>query len=226
MDAGAVRGVGGVMGTVWDATEGEGAARCMAEVDEARDEEVAKGRAIRLLGVAVRPPATIPRAVLEAAVGPPAAARLGGGGGAVGPPEAAVEPLAAAGPGSGGGASRPPGAAVGPLAFVGLGDGGLTVRPPGAAVGPPALWRNGNPGGWGWGVGSGVGMGAALQELSCRKMSKSLVRWGETTKGKSDSSKIICCEMMMLLVEIETPIAFVIAEYARKAHLVDRGASL
>jgi hypothetical protein len=48
---------------------------------------------------------------------------------------------------------------------------------------------------------SGAGMGAALKELSCRKISKSFVRRGETAKGKSVSSKTTCREMMMLLVE-------------------------
>jgi hypothetical protein len=47
----------------------------------------------------------------------------------------------------------------------------------------------------------GAGMGGALQELSCRKMSKLLVRQGETAKGKSISSKTICQETIMLLVE-------------------------
>jgi hypothetical protein len=55
--------------------------------------------------------------------------------------------------------------------------------------------------GGGRGTGRDAGMGAALQELSCRKMSKSLVRWDETAKGKSVSSKTTCRKMMMLLVE-------------------------
>jgi hypothetical protein len=37
------------------------------------------------------------------------------------------------------------------------------------------------------GAGSGAGMGATSEESSCRKMSKSLVRWGEAEKGKSVS---------------------------------------
>jgi hypothetical protein len=97
------------------------------EVDEPRDEEAAKG-------LAVRPPTSVLRAV--------------------GPPEATIGPLATVRPRGGGGAVRPPGAAVRPLA--------------------PA--QNGNPRGT-RSVVSGAGIGATLQELSCRKMSKSLVRW-------------------------------------------------
>jgi hypothetical protein len=61
-----------------------------------------------------------------------------------------------------------------------------TVRLPGTTVGPPTLGQNGNLGA-SRGIGSGVSMGAALQESSYRKMSKSLVRWGETAKEKSVS---------------------------------------
>jgi hypothetical protein len=44
-------------------------------------------------------------------------------------------------------------------------------------------------------------MGATPVASSYRKMSKWLVRWGETAKGKTASSKTTCQEMMMLLVE-------------------------
>jgi hypothetical protein len=53
---------------------------------------------------------------------------------------------------------------------------------------------------WG-GTGSGAGMGVALQELSYRMLSKSSVRWGETVKGNSVSSKTTSRDTMMLLVE-------------------------
>jgi hypothetical protein len=43
-------------------------------------------------------------------------------------------------------------------------------------------------------------MGAAPGESSYKKMSKSLVRWGEAKKGKSASSKTTCQETTMLLV--------------------------
>jgi hypothetical protein len=42
------------------------------------------------------------------------------------------------------------------------------------------------------GTGSGADIGATLRELSCKKMSQSLVRRGEAEKGKSASSKITC----------------------------------
>jgi hypothetical protein len=51
------------------------------------------------------------------------------------------------------------------------------------------------------GADSGAGMGAAPEASSCRKMSKSLVRQGETAKGKTASSKTTCRKMTMLLVE-------------------------
>jgi hypothetical protein len=61
------------------------------------------------------------------------------------------------------------------------------------------------------GAGSCAGMGAAPGVPSCKKMCKSLVRWGEAVKGKTASSKIICREMTMLLVErSKTLIVFVI----------------
>jgi hypothetical protein len=48
--------------------------------------------------------------------------------------------------------------------------------------------------------GSGARMGAASGESSYRKISKSLVRWGEVEKEKFASSKITCWETTMLLV--------------------------
>jgi hypothetical protein len=74
------------------------------------------------------------------------------------------------------------------------------VGPLVTAVGPPVLGWYGNPGG-SQGTSSGAGMGATLQELSCRKMSKSLVRRDKIAKGKSISSKTICQKTMMLLIE-------------------------
>jgi hypothetical protein len=50
------------------------------------------------------------------------------------------------------------------------------------------------PWGEGGGTVSGASMRVALQELSYRKISKSLVKHGETAKGKSVSSKITCRE--------------------------------
>jgi hypothetical protein len=73
------------------------------------------------------------------------------------------------------------------------------VRPPGIAVSLPAAYSGENPRGT-QGAGSGVGMGAKLVASSYRKMSKSLVRQGEATKGKTASAKT-CWEMTMLLVE-------------------------
>jgi hypothetical protein len=55
-------------------------------------------------------------------------------------------------------------------------------------------------------------MEAAPGESSCRKISKSLVRWGEVENEKSASSKIMCRETMMLLVvRSKTPVTFVVS---------------
>jgi hypothetical protein len=43
MDAGAVRGTGGLMGAAWSVAEVEGTARGIAEVDEVGDEAVVWG---------------------------------------------------------------------------------------------------------------------------------------------------------------------------------------
>jgi hypothetical protein len=103
--------------------------------------------------------------------------RPGGCGGTVGPLGAAVKPPVMVWPGGGGGTVRPVGAAVESLGVVGPNGGGTTVR-------SPALCQNRNPGG---GTDSSAGMGATLQELSCRKMSKWLVKRGKIAKGKSVS---------------------------------------
>jgi hypothetical protein len=92
----------------------------------------------------------------------------------------------------------------------------------GGTVDLSASGQNGNCGEtWGagsGGAGSGSGMEAALQESSCRKMSKLFVRRGEAANGKFASSKTTCRETIMLLVEreIETLIAFVISRVSEE----------
>jgi hypothetical protein len=86
----ATGGVSGVVVVAWDAAEVTGTARSAVEDDEAHDEEATKGQAVR----------------------PPVAAHRSGDRGAARPPRAAVRPPAATGL-SGGGTVRPP-AATGP----------------------------------------------------------------------------------------------------------------
>jgi hypothetical protein len=53
-------------------------------------------------------------------------------------------------------------------------------------------------------------MGAARVESSCRKISKSLVKWGEADKGKSASSKNnMSRDNDIVGGEIKTPLTFV-----------------
>jgi hypothetical protein len=101
MDTKAMGGTGGVVGATWGTTEGVGAAWGTLKVDEAHDEGATNGRE-------VRPLATVMQVVLEAIVGPRAAAWRGGGEGTVGPPRVAIEPPAVVGPGGSGGTGRPP----------------------------------------------------------------------------------------------------------------------
>jgi hypothetical protein len=68
------------------------------------------------------------------------------------------------------------------------------------AVKPLVAANGGRPDGI-RGAGSGACMGATPGASSYRKMSKSLVRRGEATKGKIASSKTTCQKTMMMSVE-------------------------
>jgi hypothetical protein len=69
VDIGVAQGAGGVVGTTWGTTNILGVARGAIEergameVDEAHDEKVMKGQAVRQPGVAAGQPSSIPRAV-------------------------------------------------------------------------------------------------------------------------------------------------------------------
>jgi hypothetical protein len=178
MDTKAMGGVGGVVDATWGTTEGVGTAWGTLKVDEAHDEGAANGQAVGPPGVVVGLLAIVMEAVPEAVVGPLVAARPGGGEGVVRPPRVVIKLPAVVGPSGSGGTGRPPSGSSRTASTV------VEWEPWGAQ-----------------GASSDAGMGATLQELSCRKMSKSLVRWGEATKGKSVSSKTICRETMILLVE-------------------------
>jgi hypothetical protein len=59
------------------------------------------------------------------------------------------------------------------------------------AVGLPVAANGGSPKGT-RGAGNGAGMGATPGASSCKKVSKSLVRWGDAAKEKTASSKTTC----------------------------------